>query len=132
MIKDNAVVYELRYPHPPERVWRALTDPAELAQWLMPSRGFAPVAGQRFSMSCDPIGEIEAEVLEIDPPRRLVLRWDAAFGTTTVRVELAAAGAGTALTLVHSGWGEATAARDQFDSGWTGKLGPGLLAVLDQ
>ncbi len=38
MIKDNAVVYELWYPHPPERVWRALTDPVELAQWLMPSR----------------------------------------------------------------------------------------------
>jgi uncharacterized protein YndB with AHSA1/START domain len=133
VIKDNAVVYELWYPHSPERVWRALTDPAELARWLMPSQGFAPVAGQRFSMSCDPFGQIEAEILEIDPPRRLVMRWEAVFGTTTVRVELAAAGDGTALTLVHSGWGgEATATRDQFDSGWTGKLGPGLRAVLDR
>jgi uncharacterized protein YndB with AHSA1/START domain len=133
VIKDNEVVYELVYPHPPDRVWRALAVPGELAEWLMPSRGFAAVTGQRFMMSCDPIGEIEAEVLEADPPRRLSLRWvAAAFGTTVVTFELSAAAAGgTLLRLVHSGWADATtAARDQFDSGWDSKLGAGLRAVL--
>ena len=130
MILGDEVIYELYFPHPPERVWRALTDPSELAEWLMPAPGFAPVAGQRFTMSCDPVGEIDAEVAEIDPPRRLVMRWKAAFGTTTVSVELTAAGTGTSLRLVHSGWGEATAARDQFDSGWPVKLGTALPAVL--
>jgi uncharacterized protein YndB with AHSA1/START domain len=130
VIKDNAVVYEITYPHAPERVWRALTDAAELADWLMPSRGFAAVPGRRFAMSCEPFGEIEAEVLEVDPPRRMSLRWSAVFGTTVVTFELAAAGTGTLLTMTHGGWGAATAARDQFDSGWHAKLGEGLRDVL--
>jgi uncharacterized protein YndB with AHSA1/START domain len=67
VIRDGAVVYEAVYPHPVQRVWRALVDPAELAEWLMPSAGFAPVVGQRFIMACDPFGEIEAEVLECAP-----------------------------------------------------------------
>jgi uncharacterized protein YndB with AHSA1/START domain len=129
MIKGNEVVYELRYDQPPERVWRALTDPAELARWLMPSAGFAAVAGQRFTMSCDPIGDIDGEVLAADPPRRLTMRWVAAFGATMVDIELAPHDGGTLLKLVHSGWAGETA-RDQFDSGWHGKLGDGLRAVL--
>jgi uncharacterized protein YndB with AHSA1/START domain len=130
VIRDNAVVYEITYPYPPERVWRALTDEAELADWLMPSRGFAAVAGRRFVMSCDPFGEIEAEVLEVDPPRRMSLRWRAVFGTTLVTFELVAAAGGTRLTLLHSGWEDGITARDQFDSGWRGKLGLGLAEVL--
>jgi uncharacterized protein YndB with AHSA1/START domain len=131
VIKENSIRYELGYPHPPERVWRALVDPAELAGWLMPSLGFAAVVGQRFTMSCDPFGEIDAEVLECDPPRRLALQWLATFGKTLVTFELAPAGPGTLLTLVHSGWADtASGYRDQFDSGWQAKLGDGLLAVL--
>jgi uncharacterized protein YndB with AHSA1/START domain len=132
VIKGNAVVYELVYPHPPERVWRALVEPGELAQWLMPASGFAAVAGQRFTMSCDPFGEIEAEVLAADPPRRLSLRWvNAAFGSTVVTFELSAVADGTLLRMEHGGWADAAAAaRDQLDSGWHAKLGAGLRAVL--
>ena len=131
MIKDNAVVYEVHYPHPPERVWQALVDPAELARWLMPPAGFAPVAGRRFTMACDPFGEIEAVVLEVAPPRRMTWEWTAAFGTTVVSFELAAVGGGTVLTMVHGGWEHGRPeARDQFDSGWHSKLGQGLGAVL--
>jgi uncharacterized protein YndB with AHSA1/START domain len=131
VINGNDVLYELRYDQPPERVWRALTDPDELAQWLMPSAGFAAAAGRRFTMWCDPIGDIDGEVLAAEPPRRLAMRWTAAFGVTTVVIELAPAGDGTLLTLVHGGWTD-DAAREQFDSGWHGKLGDGLRAVLDR
>jgi uncharacterized protein YndB with AHSA1/START domain len=133
MISGGAVVYELVYPHSPERVWRALAEPAELAQWLMPSAGFAAVAGQRFTMSCEPFGAIEAEVLAADPPRRLSLRWvNAAFGSTVVTFELSAVADGTLLRMEHDGWTDAAAAaRDQFDSGWHAKLGSGLRSVLD-
>lgn len=132
MIRDNAVVYEVSYPHPPERVWRALVDPAELAEWLMPSEGFAAVVGQQFTMSCEPFGVIDAQVLECDPPCRLSLQWTAGFGMTLVTFELAPAPPGTLLTLVHSGWQDlASEARDQFDSGWHGKLRERLAAVLE-
>lgn len=66
------------YPHPPEVVWAALTDGAALAQWLMPN-DFQPVAGHRFQFRVDPMmgytGIVECEVLEIEPPRRMVWSW---------------------------------------------------------
>ena len=135
MISDGAVLFEVSYPYPPERVWRALVEPAELAAWLMPSAGFAPVVGQRFTMACDPIGEIAGVVLEVDPPRHLSMAWTAPFGATVVSFGLAPATDGTRLTVVHSGWAAeaaAEAARDQFESGWNGKLRAGLAAVLDR
>jgi uncharacterized protein YndB with AHSA1/START domain len=131
VIKDNTVVYEVHYPHPPERVWRALVDPAELARWLMPAAGFAPVAGRKFTVACDPFGEIQAVVLEVAPPRNMTWEWTAAFGTTVVSFELTAVGGGTLLRMVHSGWEHGTPeARNQFNSGWNGKLGQDLAAVL--
>lgn len=133
MISGGAVVYELVYPHPPERVWRALAEPGELAQWLMPSAGFAAVPGRRFTMSCEPFGVIDAEVVAADPPRLLSLRWvNPAFGSTVVTFELSAVTDGTLLRMEHGGWTDsAAAARDQFDSGWHAKLGAGLRSVLD-
>jgi uncharacterized protein YndB with AHSA1/START domain len=73
VIQGRSVVHEVIIPHPPERVRRALVDPDELAAWLMPN-DFAPVVGRQFTMSCDPYGIIEAEVLELDPPRQLSCR----------------------------------------------------------
>jgi uncharacterized protein YndB with AHSA1/START domain len=69
---------EAYYPHPPEHVWVALTDPQALAEWLMPNN-FLPVVGHRFRFHVDPMpgfsGISECEVLEVDPPRRLVYTW---------------------------------------------------------
>lgn len=67
------------YPHPPEAVWAALTDPAALAEWLMPN-DFRPVVGHRFRFACDPcpgpIGNVtQCEVLALDPPRRMLWSW---------------------------------------------------------
>jgi uncharacterized protein YndB with AHSA1/START domain len=131
VIQGQSVVHEVTYPHAPERVWRALVDPDELAAWLMPN-DFLPVVGHRFTMHCDPWGAIEAEVLEIDPPRRLACRWVASFGETSVTFELSPAGVGTRLRVEHSGWGKSNSAdRDQFENGWTAKLNAGLTAVLE-
>jgi uncharacterized protein YndB with AHSA1/START domain len=132
VIRDRAVVYEMSYPEPPERVWRALIDPQELAAWLMPN-DFLPVVGHRFTMACEPLGRIDAEVIEVDTPRRLVCRWQGSFGDTVVSFELTPEESGTRLRLEHRGWDDASAAyRDQFNSGWPGKLGDGLRAVLSR
>lgn len=124
MIHGDAVVYELTYPHPPERVWQALAEPGELAAWLMPvDGGNAAAAGERFTMVCDPFGTIKAEVIEADPPWRLSWRWDGSFGETVVVFELAPEGSGTRLGMEHRGWTDGNAGiRDQFDSGWNTKL----------
>lgn len=67
------------YPDAPETVWVALTDPAALAEWLMPN-DFKPVVGHRFRFSCDPcpgpVGQTtQCEVLELEAPRRMLWSW---------------------------------------------------------
>jgi uncharacterized protein YndB with AHSA1/START domain len=66
------------YPHPPDVVWAALTSGDALAQWLMPN-DFEPVVGHRFEFRVDPApfysGRVQCEVLELEPPRRMVWSW---------------------------------------------------------
>lgn len=130
MIEGDAVVHEATYPHPPARVWKALVDQGEVSEWLM-ATDLVPVVGSHFTMECDPIGLLEGEVLEVDPPRRLSYRWTGPFGETVVSFELTPTPGGTHVRLEHRGWRDGnTEIRDQFDGGWTTKLGTGLRGVL--
>ncbi len=96
-------------PHPPAKVWRALTDPELLARWLMPT-DFAPVLGQRFTFRTTPRpaqdfdGVVHCEVLELDPPRRLRWSWRSGTLDTEVAWTLVPEGHGTRLCLNHSGF----------------------------
>jgi uncharacterized protein YndB with AHSA1/START domain len=66
------------FPRPIEDVWIALTDPQALAEWLMPNN-FQPVVGRKFQFHVDPMlgfsGVTDCEVLEVEPPHRLVYTW---------------------------------------------------------
>jgi uncharacterized protein YndB with AHSA1/START domain len=70
--------FEVTYPHPPEKVWRALTDPQAIAQWLM-ENNFEARLGHKFQFRTKPApgfdGVVNCEVLEMDPPRRLAYSW---------------------------------------------------------
>ena len=105
-----SVVTECDLPHPPEKVWRALTVPELLGAWLMPN-DIRPVEGERFALHEDgPAGDrIDCEVLEAEPCRRLRYSWrdgearDNAM-TSVVTFELSRDGeGGTHLRIVHSG-----------------------------
>jgi uncharacterized protein YndB with AHSA1/START domain len=130
VIDGSRVVHEVRYPQPPERVWRALTDPAELAAWLMPN-DFRPEEGARFRLDARPahLEPFECEVLEIDPPRRLRTRWIVLDEPTIVTFELRADEGGTVLRVEH----EALPPSEQpkFDGGWGTKFAIDLREVLD-
>jgi uncharacterized protein YndB with AHSA1/START domain len=130
VIEGTRVVHVARYPHPPERVWRALTDPAELAAWLMPN-DFSPRRGARFRFDARPAyGElIEGEVLEVDPPRRLQARWTVNGQPTTVTFELRAEGSETVLRVEHDGLPPDE--QTSFDGGWGTKFAHDLVSVLD-
>jgi uncharacterized protein YndB with AHSA1/START domain len=69
---------EIFYPHPPEAVWTALTDPRALAEWLMPN-DFQPIVGCTFHFHVDPMpgfsGITACTVLAVDRPRRLAYTW---------------------------------------------------------
>jgi uncharacterized protein YndB with AHSA1/START domain len=102
------LVFEDVLPHPVEAVWSVLTDPAAISDWLMPTGDFRPVVGARFRLKTQRLsatGWIDAEVVELDPPRRMVWAWSSNDGAapTTVTFELTPENAGTHLKLTHVG-----------------------------
>lgn len=129
-------------PHPPERVWRVLTEPDLLARWLMPS-DFAPEVGHRFSFRTDPVpatgfdGVVHCEVLDLVPGQRLRISWrsGAAFAST-VTWTLVPEGAGTRLLLEHAGFDvddpEQLLALRIMGGGWRSRMPRRLAALLDE
>jgi uncharacterized protein YndB with AHSA1/START domain len=116
----GCVVHDVRFPYPIDRVWAALTDRAALAQWLMPN-DFEPRVGHRFRFEAGPPrGDIDAEVLVLDSPTRMELRWMLDGVATTVTFRLTADGDGTLLHLEHARIGDSS--RAQFDGGWVEKF----------
>ena len=73
--ETRSVVIEREIPHPPERVWRALTQPHLIAEWLM-KNDFVPQVGHRFNLRGDWGGVLDCEVLAIEPGRSLSYSWD--------------------------------------------------------
>jgi uncharacterized protein YndB with AHSA1/START domain len=102
---------EIVIPQSPEQVWRALTDSASLAAWMYPN-DFEPRVGHHFTFRVPPKPQagfdglvVRCEVLECEPPRRLVFSWSAA-GLVDSRVcfRLEPDGEGTRILLEHSGF----------------------------
>ena len=130
------------YPHAPEKVWRAITDPEKLSTWLMRT-DFAPALGHRFTFRAKPQpgwdGITHCEVIELEPPRRLAFTWRGGAGPdqpltldTVVRFTLTAEGAGTRLVLEHTGFTGVKGVLLSFlmGSGWGEMLRVRLAAVL--
>jgi uncharacterized protein YndB with AHSA1/START domain len=97
-----SVIVERDIPHPPEKIWRALTQPHLIAEWLM-KNDFKPVPDHRFTMSGD-WGSVDCRVTAVEPERTLAYTW-AAFGLeSTVTWTLTPTGAGTHLRMEQSGF----------------------------
>ena len=92
---------------PRQMVWESLINPQELAVWLMPN-DFEPKLGHKFTFQTSPApgfdGTVYSEVLELDPPQRLMISWKAGNLDTTVSFTLAETATGTRLDLVHDGF----------------------------
>jgi uncharacterized protein YndB with AHSA1/START domain len=77
---SRSLVIEREMPHPPEKVWRALTQGPLLEEWLM-RNDFQPIVGHRFSFRATPLphwnGVVDCEVLVVEPCERLAYRWNA-------------------------------------------------------
>jgi len=86
--ETRAVVVEREFPFPLEKLWRALTQPHLISEWLM-KNDFAPVVGHRFNLRGDWGGVLDCEVLTIEPHKTLSYTWNhthenAAFNLTSV------------------------------------------------
>jgi uncharacterized protein YndB with AHSA1/START domain len=126
------------YPHPVDRVWAALTSSEALAAWLMPN-DFRPVIGHRFTFRTSPApgfdGIVRCEVLELDPPKRMVWSWAGGNIDTTVTFTLEeTAGAQTRLRMHQVGFHGlgAQLTRRILAGGYPRILGERLPAYLDQ
>lgn len=93
--------FERTLPHPPERVWEALTDPEEIRRWFTAVR-LQPREGGEVHLDFGAEGEANGEILVWDPPRVLEHTWIEGR-RSVVRWELEPAGTGTRLVLTHSG-----------------------------
>ena len=73
-VETLSVIVEREVPHPPEKIWRALTQPHLIEEWLM-KNDFKPQAGHRFNASAD-WGAVDCEVQRVEPHRTLSYSWD--------------------------------------------------------
>jgi uncharacterized protein YndB with AHSA1/START domain len=132
------------YPQSPEKVWRALTDPALIPRWTSTGaggrpEGFATAVGTKFRYVAKPkpgwSGVVECEVLESDAPTLLRYSWADPGGgeVTEVAYRLEPRGNGTRFTYEHTGF---TGIGGLFMATLLGRvrtkmLTAGLPAVLD-
>jgi uncharacterized protein YndB with AHSA1/START domain len=132
------VKLEMTYPHPPEKVWRAIADPEILGRWLMPN-DLKPVAGHEFQFRTKPQpgwnGIVDCRVTEADPPHRLAYTWQGSWGESLVVFTLTPVPGGTRLRLEHRNFGGMRGIFLSFilGAGWKKKLQqvlPDLIAGL--
>ena len=71
----RSVVIEREFAFPPDKLWRALTQPYLMEAWLM-KIDFAPVIGHRFNLRGDWGGVLDCEVLTLEANRTLAYSWD--------------------------------------------------------
>lgn len=106
--QTESIAFEFDLHHPPEKVWRALTDPLLLAQWLLPIVELELEPGSAFTFRAPPQpgwdGIVNCQMLEIEPQRKLSYTWVVGDIDTIVRFTLTPTESGTRLSLVQSGF----------------------------
>ena len=107
--QTESISFDFDLHHSPEKVWRALTDPALLAEWLLPVVDLKLEPGAAFTLKTDPHpgwdGTVNCRFLEIEPKRKLSYAWVVGFGLdTVVTFTITPTESGTHLSLVQSGF----------------------------
>jgi uncharacterized protein YndB with AHSA1/START domain len=119
----RTLVMEREFAHPPEKLWRALTEGPLLEQWLL-QNDFQPVVGHKFTFRGEPKpgwdGIIPSEVLAVEPKTRLAYRWY----NWEVNLTLTPTAQGTHLRMEQGPFpADNPAAYGGAQYGWTGFLG---------
>ena len=108
--ETRSAVVEREFPHPPEKLWRALTQPHLIEEWLM-KNDFKPAVGHRFNLSGEWGGVLDCKVLAVEQHKTLSYTWDfkhedAAYNLrSVVTFTLTPTSTGTHLRVEQSGFG---------------------------
>ena len=106
--QTESIAFEFDLQHSPQKVWRALTDPALLSEWLLPVVELKLETGAAFAFKTQPHpgwdGTVSCRVLEIEAHRKLSYAWAVPFLDTVVTFTLTPTASGTRLHLVQSGF----------------------------
>src|SRR5260221_9599900 len=106
--QTESISFEFDLHHSPEKVWRALTDPVLLAEWLLPVFELRLEPGAAFTFKTQPYpgwdGVVNSRIVEIEAHRKLSYTWVVGAMDTLVTFTLTPAASGTRLSLVHSGF----------------------------
>lgn len=129
--ETRTMVVEREIPFPPEKLWRALTQPHLIEEWLM-KNDFKPVPGHKFRLSRKPTPEVDVvvdcEVLKVEPNRTLSYTWDAFGLESVVTFTLEPTATGTRLRVEQAGFpADNKAAYKGAKASW-----PHFLAALEE
>jgi uncharacterized protein YndB with AHSA1/START domain len=106
--QGGSLSFDFDLRHPPEKVWRALTDPDLLAEWLLPVVGLKLEPDAAFEFRAQPQpgwdGIVRCRMLAIDAPRRISYAWVVGAMRTVVTFTLTPTASGSRLSLVHAGF----------------------------
>jgi uncharacterized protein YndB with AHSA1/START domain len=100
--ETRSVVVEREIAFPPEKIWRALTQPHLIQEWLM-KNDFEPVVGHRFNLRAD-WGAVDCQVREVEPNKRLSYSWGAYGLESVVTWTLTLTSKGTQLRMEQTGF----------------------------
>jgi uncharacterized protein YndB with AHSA1/START domain len=98
---ERSVIIERDIPYPPEKIWRALTKPYLIEEWLL-KNDFKPVVNHRFNLRAD-WGVVDCRVLEVEANKTLSYTWQSYGLESVVTWTLTPTGTGTHLRMEHSG-----------------------------
>jgi uncharacterized protein YndB with AHSA1/START domain len=108
--QTESISFEFDLHHVPEKVWRALTDPALLKEWLLPVIGLKLEPGAAFTFKTQAYpgwdGIVNCRMLEIEAHKKISYAWTVPFLDTVVSFTLTPTASGTRLSLVQSGFKE--------------------------
>jgi uncharacterized protein YndB with AHSA1/START domain len=106
--QSESISFEFDLRHVPEKVWRALTDPVLLAEWLLPVVGLKLEPRAAFTFKAQPQpgwdGAVNCQFVEIEAHKKLSYTWRVGGMDTVVTFTLTPTASGTRLSLVQSGF----------------------------